>query len=164
MIHEIGTCLRLAECDANAPRVMPHELEDGCIFDFWRAAQQDIWQSWMVETDPANLQPKLRPLNRRVAEFIRANIPPDADANRIRLALDVLESPWPRREENMLRDWFEDETRSGTAKAAGLIDRILETGLEPFREPPTLPPIRLEEIELICWLAISPESGARLAA
>jgi len=72
-------------------------------------------------------------------------------------ALDVLESPWPLREEMMLRQWFEDETRAGIDKAAYLIDKILETGLEPFREPPTLSPIRVNEIELVCWMAISPE-------
>jgi len=49
------------------------------------------------------------------------------------------------------------DARAGVAKALYLIDCILETGLEPFREPPTLPPIRLDEIELLCWLAISPE-------
>jgi hypothetical protein len=69
----------------------------------------------------------------------------------------VLESPWPLREEMMLREWFKDETRAGTAKSAYLIDKILETGLEPFREPPTLAPIRVDEIELVCWMAISPE-------
>jgi hypothetical protein len=119
-------------------------------------AQQHIWRAWIVETDPANLQPKLRPLNRKVAEFIRANPPADVDSTRITQTLDVVESPWPRREELMLREWFDDETRTGPAKAAYQIDKILETGLEPFREPPTLAPIRLEEIELVCWMAISP--------
>lgn len=161
MVHEIGTCLRLAECSPETPRVVPRELEEGHIFALWQAAQDDIWRAWMVETDPANLQPKLRPLNRRVAEFVRGNVPPEVDTDRLRLALDVLESPWPRREENLLRDWFEDETRSGIAKAADLVERILDTGLEAFREPPTLPPIRLEEIELICWLAVTPEPGSQ---
>jgi len=104
--------------------------------------QQDIWRAWMLETDPANLQPKVRPLNRRVADFTRANQPPDIDAARINSALDIVESPWPRREETMLREWFEDDTRAGTAKASYLIDQILETGLEPFRGPEPLPPIR----------------------
>jgi hypothetical protein len=100
--------------------------------------------------------------NRRAAEFIRANPPSEIDSMRITQALDVLESPWPRREEIMLRQWYEDEARAGTAKAAHLIDKILETGLEPFREPPTLAPIRVDEIELVCWMAISPETGPPL--
>jgi hypothetical protein len=158
IISELGSCLRIVECEPQTPRIVPRELEEDRIFDLWAAAQSHIWRSWMIETDPANLQPKLRPLNRRTAEFIRANAPPDVDSGRITQALDVLESPWPRREEMMLREWFEDATRSGTAKAVYLIDKILETGLEPFREPPTLSPIRIDEIELVCWMAISPEA------
>ena len=41
-------------------------------------------------------------------------------------------------------------------RSAYFIDKILETGLEPFREPPTLALIRIDEIELVCWMAISP--------
>jgi hypothetical protein len=159
ILGEIGTCLRLAECEPETPRVMPRELEGDRIFDLWSTAQADIWRSWMIETDPANLQPRLRPLNRKVAEFIRANLPPDFDGGRITKALDILESPWPRREEMMLRDWFEDKAHAGVEKAKFLIDKILETGLEPFQEPQTLPPIRLDDIELVCWLAISPGDG-----
>ena len=153
---ELGTCLRLAECEPDTPRVVPKSLEEDVIFELWEVAQQDIWRAWMLETDPANLQPKVRPLNRRVADFIRANKPPDLDATRINAALDVVESPWPRREEAMLREWFEDDTRAGGAKAAYLVDQILETGLEPFRGPEPLSPIRFDEIELVCWLALSP--------
>jgi hypothetical protein len=153
---ELGACLRLAECEPDTPRAVPRSLEEEVIFDLWEIAQQDIWHAWTLETDPANLQPKVRPLNRRVADFIRANQPPETDAARINAALDVVESPWPRREEAMLREWF-DDARAGAAKAASLIDRILETGLEPFRGPEPLPPIRFDEIELLCWLALSPE-------
>jgi hypothetical protein len=158
IISELGSCLRIVECEPQTPRLVPKGLEEDRIFDLWEAAQTHIWRSWMIETDPANLQPKLRPLNRRAAEFIRANAPPEIDSTRITQSLDVLESPWPLREEMMLREWFEDEPRAGTAKSAYLIDKILETGLEPFREPPTLAPIRVDEIELVCWMAISPES------
>jgi Helicase conserved C-terminal domain len=158
IISELGSCLRIIECEPETPRFVPKELEEDRIFDLWSAVQSHIWRSWMIETDPANLQPKLRPLNRRVADFIRANSPPGMDIARITQALDVLESPWPRREEIMLREWYDDETRTKIAKAAYLIDNILETGLEPFREPPTLAPIRLDEIELVCWMALSPSA------
>jgi hypothetical protein len=156
IVSELGSCLRIVECEPQTPRLVPKELEEDRIFDLWDVAQAHIWRSWMIETDPANLQPKLRPLNRRAAEFIRANPPSEMDAARTTQALDVLESPWPRREELTLREWFDNETLAGAAKAADLIERILATGLEPFREPPTLPPIRLDEVELVCWMAVSP--------
>ena len=56
----------------------------------------------MHETDPANLQPRVRPLNLQVAGFIRDNLPIDIPEEQVTKALDILESPCPRREEIML--------------------------------------------------------------
>ena len=124
------------------------------MYDFWEAARHDVWTDWMHETDPANLQPKVRPLNLRVAEFIRANVVVDMPEDRVARALDVLESPWPRREEVMLREWFEGGEREDAALSRLLVDRILDTGLEPVEPPPPLPPISPEDVRLLCWMGI----------
>ncbi len=158
IVREIGTCLRLIECTPDTGGGLPEALSDA-VYDFWGVAQNDIWNNWMHETDPANLQPKVRPLNHRVAEFIRANTPVDMSEERIQRALDILESPWPRREEIMLRGWFDDDTRAGVEKSQHLVEQILETGLEPLEPPPVLPPIQKDDIELICWMALEPEDG-----
>ena len=107
----------------------------------------------MHETDPANLQPQVRPLNHRVAEFIRSDPPRDLPGNRLNRALDVLESP-SRREEIMLRGWFASSEPKGAALVRFLIDQILDTSLEPTTPPPPLPPIEQEYIELLCWMGI----------
>ena len=126
ILHEIGTCLRLIECDETTPRIVPAALEEAA-FDLWEVARDDIWRSWMFETDPANLQPKVRPLNDRVAEFVRANRPPNDPSEQITRALDILEAPWPRREEILLREWFADESVAGPKKARRIIGRALAT-------------------------------------
>jgi hypothetical protein len=144
--------LRLIECSETTPRVVPAALEEAG-FDLWDVARKDIWDSWMRETDPANLQPKVRLLNQRVAQFIRGNQPPNEPSERVKLALDILEAPWPRREEILLREGF--TMRPWPAqKARRTIARILETGLEPFDQPPVLPPIEIDDIRLVCWLGI----------
>ena len=53
------------------------------VYDFWEVARDDIWIAWTRETDPANLQPQVRPLNYRVAEFIRDNPPLDMSDERV---------------------------------------------------------------------------------
>ncbi len=158
IVREVGTCLRLIECEADTPTWCPDALQER-VYDFWEAAQQDIWDDWMRETDPANLQPRVRPLNLRVAEFIRANPPLGISEDRVTKALDILESPWPRREEMMLRDWFESGERDGATLTHFLIEQILETGLEPVEPPPLLPPIEPEDIELLCWMGVEAEAG-----
>jgi len=64
---ELGTCLRIAECEPETPRVVPRSLEEEVILELWETAQLDIREPWMLETDLADLQPKLGRLNRRVA-------------------------------------------------------------------------------------------------
>ncbi len=93
-------------------------------------------------------------MNLRIAEFIRANPPLDMHEDRVTRALDILESPWPRREDIMLRGWFEAEEHEGAALSDFLIGQILDTGLEPVEPPPLLPPITPEDIELLCWMGI----------
>lgn len=159
IIREIGTCLRLIECEEQTPRDVPPVLDE-VVFDLWEIARANIYEAWMHETDPANLQPKVRPLNQRVAEFIRANRPADDDGQQVNEALDILEAPWPRREELMLRDWFSAEGRAGVEKARALVASIRQTGLEPFNQPQLLPPIALEDIEIICWMGIQTASGS----
>lgn len=154
LIREIGTCLRLIECGPDTPRDVAPELEDA-VFDLWEDARASIYDSWMEETDPANLQPKVRALNQRVAEFIRAHRPLDDEGHHINEALDILEAPWPRGEEALLRDWFADEALSASDKARQLVSAIRETGLEPFSQPALLPPIELDDIRLVCWLGIA---------
>ncbi len=152
--REMGVCLRLIECEQDTPTGQFEMLQDR-VYDFWRRAQDDILHDWMRETDPANLQPDVRPLNRRVAEFIRAHPPIDFTEDKINRALDILESPWPRREETMLRSWFESSDLSGSELASDLIKQIFGTGIEPSQSPPPLPPIERSDIKLLCWMGIN---------
>lgn len=161
IIREIGTCLRLIECAPETPRHLPAGVEDA-VFDLWEAVRENIYESWMAETDPVNLQPKVRPLNHRVAEFIRTNRPLDSDAHEVNDALDILEAPWPRREETLLlRDLFNDDHPNNAEKARRLVEFILGSGLEPFAQPPLLPPIEMEDIRLVCWMAIDAAAPAQ---
>lgn len=155
--REVGSCLRLIECLASTPTWYSDMLRER-VYDFWEIAQNDILHDWMRETDPANLQPAVRPLNHRVATFIRDHPPPDVPEKRMIHALDILESPWPRREELMLRNWFEDGEHQGRVRSRFLIDHIHDTGLEPAEPPQPLPPIGRDDIELLCWMGI--ETGA----
>jgi hypothetical protein len=66
-------------CKANGGTAAVEEA----VFDLWEVAGEDVWRSWMRDSDPANLQPKVRPLNQRVAEFIRANRPPNDPSDNI---------------------------------------------------------------------------------
>ena len=132
---------------------MPEALNDG-VFDFWDLALADILTEWDSLSDPANLQPQVRRLNRQVAEFIRAHPPHDVEADKLAKALDVLEAPWPLREEALLRGQFRDRSGPTAARSLRLVEWILATGLERFEPPALLPPISEADVRLVCWMVV----------
>ena len=156
IIKEIGTCLRLIENEENTNTELSQEAQKS-VYDFWNIAKEDIFKSWMYEADPANLQPKIRKINRDVADFIRFHKPSEMNEHIINKALDIVESPWPRRDETLLREQFNDDNDKGKEKTKRLINWIINTGLEPAGSPELLPPISKEDVKLICWLAVTSE-------
>ncbi|MFH1276822.1 MAG: helicase-related protein [Candidatus Eisenbacteria bacterium] len=160
IVGELGTCLRLLECDESMPRLLSEEMATGA-YESWVRARQDIYDAWTFETDPANLQPKIRKLNRDVASFLRANPAGDISQDRLHRCLDAVESPWPRREENLLRLAWEQEFPTSGEHARYLVEEVERIGTEPFHPPEPLPPIVREDIHLITWMAIEREIQRR---
>ena len=151
--HEIGRCLRLIECTEEEELVLNEKVQDAA-YDLWLIVRKNIYDHWTIETDPLNLQPRVRPLNRKVADFIRDNIPSDSEQHQIDKALDIVEAPWSRRDEGRLRKWFSAESE-GKEKSKYLIDEIIASGLEPFKSPKPLPLISEDDIKLLVWMGIS---------
>ena len=151
---EVGRCLRLIECEEKESLVIDQNMENAA-YEMWLVAQDNIYDQWMFETDPINLQPEIRPINIKVADFIRNNIPTNVDQNEINLALDIIESPWDFRDMKKLKEWFNSD--GNESKSSYIIKKVLASGLEPFKTQTPLPPIKKEDIELIVWMGIVPE-------
>ncbi len=156
VVREVATCLRLVECDPDTERVMPADLADG-VYAAWERAREDIHAEWMRATDPKNLQPKVAPLNHAVAEHIRNYPPLGASQDEVRNALDAIESPWPARDERILRLAFNDPDAAGSEKSARLLQVVKDVGAQPFIPPEPLPVIDKDDIHLVVWMAIDNE-------
>jgi hypothetical protein len=152
-VHEIGTCLRLIECSPDTERVVPEDLQREA-FAAWQRARQDILSAWQKETDPKNLQPHVRKLNREIAAFLRKHPPKGIEQPRIKRCLEAIEAPCPRREEKLLRAVFQGDHPSATARSRAVVEEVERLGLEPFHAPQPLPPIGGDDVHLVCWLAI----------
>ena len=159
IVTEIGTCLRFLECTEDTARALSEAMALGA-YAAWQAARENILAAWTFETDPANLQPKVRRLSRDVADFLRTYPPSDVDTQRLHRVLDAVEAPWSLREEKQLRAAWDREFPSRSDKARFLIDEVERIGVEPHHAPEPLPPIEGDDIHLVCWMAVS-ASAAR---
>ncbi len=164
LIEEMGTCLRIIECTEDTERVdSDSSLERA--YAAWDLARESILSHWNFFTDSKNLQPKVRPLNLRVDDFLMEYPPADEDQARLDRVSNILTSPWPRREENKLREVWKAEHASNQEKALALIEAVEETGIEPFEQPERFPRIEGDEVRLVCWLEIvAEETGSSLIA
>ncbi len=155
ILRETGTCLRLLRCEEDTPRVLPDAMRLEA-FDAWQRAREDIWKEWMEWTDPANLQPRLRPLNHKIKDFLSRFPPPGCSEETLQELLVKVLSPWPRAVEAELRKIFEDPSLQNRPqeKAQRLAEKIEELGIEPFKPPKPRRPITAEEIHLVCWMAL----------
>lgn len=153
IVEELGTCLRMIECEPSAPRVLPDDLLAGA-YAAWGAARANIEAFWERQTDPKNLQPRVPPLNHEITAFLRECPPPDTKPDQLDRYVDALAAPLSRREELALRAAFTAEYPGPRAKALAVVNKMDELGLRPFVPPAPLPPISADEVHLICWLAV----------
>ncbi|MBH57709.1 MAG: helicase [Planctomycetaceae bacterium] len=157
VISQIGKCLRTIECSESTKRQLP-ENSMPRAYKAWELAKDSIWHDWDFYTDPKNLQPKVRKLNREVQTYLVDN-PDSISQDRLDKADEILISPWPRREENRLREVWKRDFKDRKSKASALIDAIIETGIEPYEQPERYPKISREQIHLVCWMYIQAEDS-----
>lgn len=144
-------CLRRIRCRHDTPRSVPEDLAAGA-YDAWSLALQHIHQEWMHDTDPANLQPKLRPTLRSAAEQVRAFPPSGIDEPSLARLIESLEAPWGARIERQIREAL--NAPEGVERSNAVARTVGELGLEPYRPPDPLPVIDRDEIRLVCWMAV----------
>lgn len=151
-VRETLECLRIISCTEGTPRHLEPDMIESA-YAAWIKARNDIFREWMAATDPANLQPKIKPALRAAAEQLRKFPPPGIPQEDIDKAIESLEAPWGTRIERVIRDAMENAT--GPAASAAVFEKIRLLGLQPYKAPSPLPPIEEDEILLVCWMGVS---------
>ena len=153
IIREIGTCLRLAECEREEKLIETIKLNEE-VFTSWDKARDDIFEEWSFFTDPKNLQPKVRKINRDIQEQLTNYYPAETSDEDFNRSLECLLSPCSSKEEKLLREVLRDENIAPEEKSKKLIEKIKEIGLEPYEKAETYPAINKNMINLVCWIGI----------
>ncbi len=150
-IRDLLTCMRAISCDERTARVLgPNAQQEA--FHAWQIARRDIHDEWMFATDPINLQPRVRPSLRRAAEVVRRYPPQGVDRQTADSVAASLEAPWGARIENQIRGAMAEKSgRNASEEVANVVQQL---GLKPFEAPEPLPPIDMDEVSLVCWMAI----------
>lgn len=149
-------CLRLITCEESTSRVLPEYLRESA-YAAWSRAKEDILAEWAKASDPANMQPSIRPLWRLAAEHLRRFPPPELQREELHRVIESLEAPRGLRDERALRKIFRAGEADGEQSSRELVRFVKERGLQPWRPPEPLPPIEDSDISLVVWMAIEAE-------
>lgn len=152
VVSDTLACLGHAQCSADTVRVLDEETH-ARAYGAWESARQDIYASWQRATDPANLQPKIPKPMRDAADLLRANPPPELGQRELDRLCDAIEAPYGNRIQRLIRDALA-AAEAPVDQARGVVRVVTELGLEPAPAPEPLPVIELEDVHLVCWLAI----------
>lgn len=153
VVRDALSCLKMITCTEGTERVMPNDLTQGA-YDAWAKARRDVFEEWQKATDPANLQPPIRPLFKAAAEHLRKHRPADMTLEELDRVVSALEAPWGLRFEKSLREVFTPEQAKGEETSRAIGERVRVLGLQPWKAPEPLAPIDEEEVVLVVWMAV----------
>jgi len=158
-VSDTLACLRLVTCHEATPRTLTPEMREAA-YAAWDVARKDVFEEWSFSTDPANLQPKVRPLFRRAADHLRKHPPEGVDQPDLDRVISALEAPWGIRIEKQVRPVLDAPGEDPRTISAALVAKIHTLGLQPFEPPKPLPVIDEGDVVLICWMAVAPAGAA----
>ena len=150
------TCLFQAEASPETERVLD-EATHFRAYDAWALARAHIFEEWQKATDPVNLQPKAPKTMRDAAALLKKHPPTDIVQTEVDRLIEAIEAPYGTRIQKMIREAMrlsDDPARQSAAVA----ELAKDLGLEPAPPPDPLPVIEIEDVHLVCWIAIVPSS------
>ena len=127
------------------------------VFEAWEIARRDIFEKWTRLTDPANLSPAFPLAIREAASMVQdygTHLGGEAQQDLHRRIC----GRWPKR----IVDEIRSIVRSDGAprkKVDSLYKFVVqEQALEIPEQAKPLAPICIEDIQLVCWMAVSPSN------
>jgi hypothetical protein len=149
------TCLIAADPGDGENTQVMSEAALSNVFDAWARARSDIHDEWSKLTDLANLEPQIEKALRVAIELVLEHghfLPAEKQEDLIAR----LNGRWERAIVRSVREILREETASDKDKVNALLKFVTDTGL-PIPEPPqALPSVRLEDIRVITWMAVTP--------
>ena len=158
LVADTLACLDHAHSTESSERVL-RDTAHALAYAAWDAARTDIYDSWTQATDPRNLSPEVPKAMRDAADLITSYPPPDlslAEADRL---VDALKAPYPERIRAVFRALLRTDAPP-ERKARRIAEEAQRLGLEPSPPPEPLTPITIDDIHLVCWMAIMPDDAS----
>ncbi|SES04811.1 RNA polymerase-associated protein RapA [Corynebacterium cystitidis DSM 20524] len=144
----------LSHADPGAKeRYLDDKMVDAAL-STWEIAQEDIREHWNFQADPANTRPEIPRVMHEAMGLLRDHGAELGDAQND--ITNRLMAPHNSRIQRQVRDVLKSD-QNNKEKVQALADVVRRNNLAPAVQPTRQPKIDAEDINLICWTAITPE-------
>jgi hypothetical protein len=150
-------CLARAHAEPTSPRHLDADTHM-LAYEAWAIARADIHEKWQFATDPANLQPRVPKPLRDAAELVTRVTPTGMTRAAADDLVARLSGNYNQRTQAAFRGAMRSEA-SDQERADRIAELADEFGLQPAPPPRPLPAIHLDDVHLVCWLAVSNRDG-----
>lgn len=133
---------------------MPEGATEG-VYAAWKLALDDIHEKWSFMTDAKNLKPDIPKALREADDLINQygeHLPSDEQQD----LKNKLNAKWPNDIVSDVREIVRSE-KTGREKLEELIVYVRETGLTPPEKIEPLPKVSRDDIQVVCWMAVTPQ-------
>ncbi|WP_447925566.1 helicase-related protein [Georgenia muralis] len=148
----------LEQADPRTPDVPaaepPAELREH-LYLAWETAQADVHTKWMDRTDPATYEPPVPAVMRRASDLVRRHGSILGD-RQDRLVDRLNQAANPRAEREIRALLNAHDGGDPKASVMALEEKARQLRLKVPKPPEPLPPVRVEDVRLLTWMAIIP--------
>ena len=157
VVPDVLACLNHALATETTPAEEIDEATYEAAYRAWAAAKEDIFRTWQHATDIRNLQPEIPKVMRDAAELVRTDPPQGMEQADVDALYDTLNAPYSERVRKPVRDIMRSDVPPAekAAQLAQVVERLALTQPDP---PQPLPTIASDEVYLICWMALVPQT------
>jgi hypothetical protein len=153
VIADTLTSLVAADPGGEATEVYLPESAATGVYDAWEIASRDIFDTWSWMTDPRNLRPDVPLALREAAALVSENGDfLGAEQNPL---LQKLNAKWEKEIVDEVRKIVRSD-KANREKLEELHAYVQAQGLRAPDPVKPLPPIAIEDIRVVCWIAVSP--------
>ena len=135
----------------------PASIEEVDLEAAWARASADIVERHNERSDPRRAREAIGPAQRFAIELLRdPSVLLPEGAERAEQALSVERSSAVRRELNEIRSASENEAITRNRAAELIVELVERLGLQPVTLDDLPEPIEVDDLGVVCWLAVLP--------
>jgi superfamily II DNA or RNA helicase len=148
------TALSRATCTNETMRVLPESLRD-LAYDAWEFAQAHIAEQWLRESDPRAFSQPVPKAMQEAATILRDQLSAGMSSEQLHPLLDAIEAPYDNRTQSLMRSAIKS-SNVPQDQAKAIVELVRELALAPPGTVDPRPEIELDDVHLVCWMALCP--------